>query len=338
MGLMTSDNCKPFFKNRYWNVDDMGASVITLSAGTGFSSTAYRRGFFNYEFQPNSNTGKIIKGDFCFVPVGKGDINAVQTSAQAYAMVFPISVELQVHSLLDGGWYDRGNIEILGNGNGKNTGIIKIATYFNTSGYNATETRYGRCVHIGSNSGSLLTGAPNLTTKAAYTSAGYYGSYFYSGYPCWVPEPIGYRYHSNCGDWSPDRAHVLGNRSSSSAATGFNGAQSAATKSIVDGGGGEPLTYRFFLNDTNGVGMDKFRLVFKVQEGENTTHTYVTSDYPIDNPLLSIPDYQNRTAAQGYQNDWPPRYDAMSYVKGGSWSKKIPLFFVKKSDGDWGCF
>ena len=314
--MATIQTYNPFFRDRgVYDTHWLGPDIHPYLGPLGPGTTNYY-GYFICNPQPmNGATGKRIKGDFCIV--GETSNGKVRNYAQQAAIY--IRMRLECHNMFssfpitdDRSWDDRSSSLT---GSCRDNGTIKITTWYG----NSNPGIYG------------------------YNANGFSG---YSGNPIFIPELVGYRYHSNNGQWGPgsllhmanfytDRYH-LGAPSLALSKTG--------AKSKADGGGGPHLDYNFVLNETNGVGLDKFRLIFELNFGSGwgnknggLTYYFPRGGMDIENPLLSVPDFCNVSTI-----NWPPRFDAMSYDFRGSggtngWHAKIPMFKFWNGSS-WVCF
>lgn len=332
----------PFFKYRGshdiyflgYNTD----SYTWTSDGKHSGSTDYV-GYFIYNPQStNGSTGKIIKGDFCIHGV-QDDLRFVAGYAQQ--VPFGISVKLWCHDRRLGTnpndlsqWRNMTSFLRVS----PNNTTMKISTYWNDGAFIGGVPRYGITIR---KNGSLVNydvstlrglSASEIISRLKFNN--YTGHTGFEGTPYFMPEPVGYRYHSNNGNWSSSSPHVPFYYDDFFVTAGSSKARSDVKKSKLDGGGGNELEYKFIFDSVSGVGLDYFRLQFT----SNGMSWYfpqkpIFADYnKIDNPMLSVPDFCNR-------NDiinWPNRYDAMSYYYDGTWKKYIPLF--KFYNGTWTCF
>lgn len=333
----------PFFKYRGshdiyflgYNVDN-----YTWTSNKNHSGSTSYAGHFIYNPQStNGSTGKIVRGDFCIHGVASWNTNYVAGYAQQAP--FGISVKLWCHDRRLGTnpgdssqWRDMTPYLRVS----PNNTTMKISTYWNDGTFYNGVPRYGISIYRGGSfvdyDTSRLSGLSASGMRTLLLKDGYHGNNGFSGSPFFLPEPVGYRYHSNGGNWSPSSQHIPGTYSSIVNVSSYSSQRSNVKKSSFDGGGGNELEYKFIFG-SEGVGLDYFRLQFIV----NGMSWYfpqdpIFADYNrIDNPMLSVPDFCNR-------NDiinWPNRYDAMSYYYDGTWKKYIPLF--RFYDGaNWTCF
>ena len=312
------------------------------SRGSVHKGSTNYAGFFIYNPQStNGSTGKIIKGDFCAHGVSSYNTNYVAMYAQQASMSFSVKLwchdrRLGTNPLDMNQWVDRTSCLTVT----PNNTTFKIDTYFNTGAFIRGVPRYGISIFDKDNNFvtydvSQLVGMSANAIISKLQSENYHGNSGFSYSPFFLPEPVGYRYHSNNGKWSSSSTHVPFFYSSFVNTKGPSYTRSNTRKSTLDGGGGEEIEYKFIFDKNTGVGLDYFRLQF-ITKGMSWYFPQepVFADYnKIDNPMLSVPDFCNR-------NDiinWPDRCDAMSYYFDGSWKKYIPLF--KFYDGtNWVCF
>lgn len=339
----------PFFKYRgthdIYELGWQSDSYDKYDQGSGIIGTTDYIGFFIYNPQnTNGSTGKIIKGDFALYGTYKGNVKKVGSFAAEGS--WDIKVRLFCHDLTKGTnpnnsaeWVDMTHcLQVTPN----NT-CMKIITYWDNGPYRGYPI-YGMGVfengiHVTDINLSKFIGGGASGLSAALLKEGYTGYPGYWSHSFYFPEVVGYRYHSNNGNWAPGtssphiKAFYPGGFHNVS---GYTWDASSASKSKVDGGGGDELTYKFIFNQDNGVGLDYFRLTFTVNGKMSWSFPQEPGFYDynrIDNPLLSVPDYCNVNTI-----NWPVRHDAWSYYYNGTkWVKEIPLF--KFYDGSsWTCF